>query len=198
MDDWKESKKEFYGERIQVSSEGGGYIDFSPESMSEVKNGVFKSYDEYLDVQERSSWKWRTYFALCYNSTFGSTFTGRLEKIYKARSKALFQRIMVAGLYDDGTGFYGKEDHVWMDLGPFAEYAAGDCLEFTADVYRYMKHGKGGKLIDFGLSNPESIKKVDSYRVPTDEELTEQSIRQLVCETCIFHDHCYMGITLKR
>ena len=195
MSDWTETKKENYEKQMRMNW-GKGYIDFSPESMSEVEKGAFKSYDEYLDVQERSCRECRRYFAMCYYNSYGHDFKGKLKRFDKTRGKAVFQRIMVEGMYGDGIGFYGKEDHVWMDSEPFAEYAPGDCVRFTADIYRYMKHGNDGKMIDFGLRNPEYIKKLDDYAVPTDEDLVNQQIEQLVCETCRYYDHCYMGMCI--
>lgn len=35
-------------------------------------------------------------------------------------------------------------------------YQVGDCIRLDADVYRYMKHGSGGKLIDYALENPRN------------------------------------------
>jgi len=95
----------------------------------------------------------------------------------------------------DGTGFVGKEDHVWMDADGFEEYKPEDCVLFHADIYRYMKHGNG-KLIDYGLRNPWDISRIESYEVPTDEELIDQQIRQLVCETCRYYDQCYMDFCM--
>lgn len=53
MNKWDELRNECYGkdtlERYQ-----NGRIDFSPDSMRDVENDDFKSYDEYLEVQKRS------------------------------------------------------------------------------------------------------------------------------------------------
>lgn len=38
-----------------------------------------------------------------------------------------------------------------------------------------------------------NIERVEGYSVPTDEELVDQQIEQLVCETCRCYDHCFMG-----
>lgn len=61
MNKWDELRKECYGkdtlERYQ-----NGRIDFSPDSMRDVENGDFKSYDEYLEVQKRSCDKVRQFF----------------------------------------------------------------------------------------------------------------------------------------
>lgn len=83
----------------------------------------------------------------------------------------------------------GKEDHVWIELQNFEEYEVGDCLSFTAEVYRYVKCGNG-KRIDFGLRKPGNISKIDSYELPSNEELTLQAIDQIICEVCLFREHC--------
>ncbi len=71
----------------------------------------------------------------------------------------------------------------------FENYKVGDCLTFFAEVYRYVKTGNG-KRIDFALRNPQRIKKIDSYELPTDDELMLQSIDAIICETCYLNEHC--------
>lgn len=94
------------------------------------------------------------------------------------------------GLYGDGDGFTGKEDHVWMSLTGFENYHVGDCLSFVAEVYRYIKTSRG-KMIDFGLKDPAGIRKVGEYEVPLDEQLRIQATEQIVCtDLCMFRDHC--------
>lgn len=94
-----------------------------------------------------------------------------------------------------GECFNGKEDHVWMPIEEFEEFQVGDCLEFFAETYRYLKTSNG-KQINFGLRNPSGIKKVDSYKLPSDDDLLRQSVNQIICETCMFRDHCYGGICI--
>ena len=194
MNKWDELRKECYGkdtlERYQ-----NGRIDFSPDSMQDVENGDFKSYDEYLEVQKRSCDKVRQFFELCYYHVSGSSadFKGQILRFDQQKNKVLFKRIMVNGMYGDGIGFVGKEDHVWMDRTGFELFNPGDCLWFEADIYRYMRKSDG-KLIDYGLRNPDNIEKIESYEVPTDEQLIDQQIDQLVCETCRYFDHCYLGM----
>ena len=66
-----------------------------------------------------------------------SHFKGQIEKV---KSKHVcFKRILISGIYTDGTMFDGKEDHVWMDKSDFEEYAIGDGVSFGAEVYRYVK-----------------------------------------------------------
>ena len=93
------------------------------------------------------------------------------------------------GMYSDGDGFDGKEDHVWMDKTGFEEFNVGDSISFRAEVYRYIKTGNG-KLIDYGLRNPIDIKKIEEYQLPSDDELRMQMINQMICETCYLSEHC--------
>ena len=59
----------------------------------------------------------------------------------------------------------------------------------TASRLPYVKTGNG-KRIDFALRNPQGIKKIDSYELPTDDELMLQSIDAIICETCYLNEHC--------
>lgn len=192
MSKWDDLKKAYYGKDICVNYEGG-IIDFSPDSIHKVAHGEFRSYDEYLDVQMRSCSKSRNYFEMCFYCGDACTdFKGKIDRFDPVKGKVIFKRIMVDGIYSDGTGFYGKEDHVWMDQDGFAGFQPGDCLWFSAEIYRYMRRGNG-KLIDYGLRAPAMVRKIDAYMVPTDEELIDQQINQLVCETCRYDSHCSMG-----
>ncbi|WP_456063803.1 hypothetical protein [Clostridium sp.] len=194
MSKWDELRKECYGKDI-IERYQNGRIDFSPDSMRDVENGDFKSYDEYLEVQERSCDEVRQFFELCYYRVSGAyaDFKGQILRFDQQKNKVLFKRIMVNGMYGDGIGFIGKEDHVWMDRNGFELFNPGDCLRFEADVYRYMRKS-AGKRIDYGLRNPDNIEKIEPYEVPTDEQLIDQQINQLVCETCRYFDHCYLGM----
>lgn len=185
-----------YGKNV-CAMYGKGVIDFATESMENITNGNFKSYDEYLVVQRDSCGKNRRYFEMCYYHMGGAyaDFKGKILRFDETKGKVLFKRIMLNGMYGDGTGFYGKEDHVWMDKADFEEFSVNDCVQFEADIYRYMRK-KDGKLIDYGLQNPKEIRKIESYEVPTDEELIDQQIRQLVCETCRYQEQCYFGMCI--
>ena len=108
-------------------------------------------------------------------------FAGQVEKINK--DNICFKRIYVCGMFMDGECFDGKEDHVWMSKEGFGDCQVGDCFSFFAEVYRYLKTSNG-KMIDFGLRNPDNIKKIESYELPSDDELLMQSIDQIICETC--------------
>lgn len=179
--------KHHYGEKECVLTEGG-VILFDPVSRNKLVGAEKYSYDEYLDVQFASlGKKHRAYFADCFFNVGGSCFKGQIEKIKE--NYICFKRILFSGTYTDGTMFDGKEDHVWMDKTGFEEYNIGDCVLFGAEVYRYIKTGDG-KLIDYGLRNPIDIKKIEDYKLPTDDELIAQEVDQLICETCFLREHC--------
>ena len=167
----------------------GGSIDFSRERMSDVRSSGKLSYNDYLDVQFATlGKKYRGSFQQCYYE-YPSSFKGEIEKI-TPNGKICFKRIFVTGMYHDDLSFFdGKEEHVWMDSAGFEEYKIGDCLEFFAEIYRYIKTG-GGKQLDFGLCNPQGIKLIEAYELPTDEELQAQMLSQIICETCYLSEHC--------
>lgn len=194
MSKWDELQKECYGKDTIVRCQNG-LVDFSPDSMQDVENGDFNSYDEYLEVQKYSFDKVRQFFELCYYHISGvsADFKGQILRFDQRKNKVLFKRIMVNGMYGDGIGFVGKEDHVWMNGAGFESFKPGDSLRFEADIYRYMRKSDG-KLIDYGLRRPDNIERIKSYEVPTDEQLIDQQIEQLVCETCRYFDHCHLGM----
>ena len=96
----------------------------------------------------------------------------------------------------DGDCYEGKEDHVWMDIKPFENYQEGDCLSFGGEIYRYLKT-RNGKQISFGIRVPYDISKIETYELPTDEELADQSINMIICETCYLGEQCNRGICLR-
>ena len=153
-------------------------------------NGVKVYYDEYLDIQ-RFGGNDRGWFAVCfYDGGGGADCKGQIVSINLKSDVILFKRIYVSGIYGDGTWFEGKEDHVWMSRKGFENYKVGDCLSFYAEVYKYLKTGNG-KTLDYSIRNPRGIEKIEAYDLPTDEELLRQEIGELVCETCMYTEHCY-------
>ena len=168
---WQKFKKEFWGKKLLANTEWG-LIDFDPRGKDDMVGGDTLSYDEYLDLQMQSGKKVRT------------------KRINTKKQLLCFERIFVEGLYGDGDGFSGKEDHVWMSLAGFENYRVGDCLSFKAEVYRYLKTSRG-KMIDFGLKYPVEIRKVGEYEVPSDEQLRIQAAEQIICmDLCMFRNHC--------
>lgn len=186
---WEELKQRHWEENIIVDTQEWGYIDFSPKGMNEVVGGEKLTYEEYLDAQMAIGTNIRGWLFLCYHEV-SLGFVGQIERITK--KNICFKRIYVSGMYMDGECFEGKEDHVWMSIEKFEDYQVGDCLEFSAETYRYLKTSNG-KQIDFGLRNPSGIKKVDSYKLPSDDDLLCQSINQIICESCMLRDYCCGG-----
>ena len=174
-----------YGENILVETYDG-IIDFNPEGYKDVVRADKFTYDEYIDVQIKSCHKRKEWFARCYYY-FPLGFKGCVEK--KKKDNICFERIEVEGMYPDGICFSGKEEHVWMNISGFEEYQIGDCVSFSAEVYRYVKTSNG-KQIDFALRNPEGIKKIEDYELPTDDDLLRQAIDEITCETCFLSERC--------
>lgn len=165
----------------------GGVIDYDSDAMKDVVGGENLSYPEYIEIQGRSEGKTRGAFQACfYEVALG--FKGQVER--RTRDKICFKRIYVEGMYRDGECFEGKEDHVWMDLKGFEQFKVGDSVSFGAEVYRYLKTGNG-KIIDYGLRNPQGIKAIEPYELPSDDDLLKQELDQIVCETCYLYDNCY-------
>ena len=185
MEKSKQIKNVYYGTNTCELVEGG-IVFYSHDSKDKVVGADEMTYDEYIDVQMKSLGKVRIYFLRCYmNCTMG--FKGQVEKITK--NNICFRQIFVSGMYSDGVMFDGKEDHVWVSKDGFKGFCVGDCASFFAEVYRYVKKSNG-KLIDYALRNPENIKKIEPYELPSDDELRLQEIEQIICETCFLSDHC--------
>lgn len=181
----KELIATYYGQNVMINTYDG-MIDFDPEGYHDIIGAEKFTYDDYIDVQIKSFHKTRNWFATCYyNIPLG--FNGCIEK--KTKENICFRRIRVEGMYSDGICFDGKEEHVWMNIAGFEEYQIGDYISFFAEVYRYVKTGNG-KQIDFSLRNPEGIKKIDAYELPSDDDLLEQMIAEIKCETCYLNEQC--------
>lgn len=186
---WVKTKRHYNGSKT-VLQVYGGIIDFNPDKQKDLVGGEKITYDEYLDLQMmacENKGKVRWDFAACYYY-MPLDFMGQIERI--TRKAVCFKRIYVSGMYPDGTCFDGKEEHVWIDKRGLEKYVVGDCLSFFAEPYRYIKTGNG-KQIDFGLRNPENIKKIEKYQLPSDDELMMQSINAIICETCFLNEQCY-------
>ena len=188
---WKDFVKEYRYKNYVVLSEFGA-INMSKDAMKDVFNGENLSYDEYLQVMFHSRNNRREYFESYYYDNAVCTFKGQIRGFDKKKEKVLFHYIYICGFRMDGTGYEGKEDHVWMDSKPFEEYQVGDYLSFSGEIYRYLKTGSG-KQISFGIRNPGKVSKIKSYELPTEEELFMQSIDQVICEICMYNEHCYLG-----
>lgn len=194
MDTWEDLKKEFYRKKVRLYFLDG-VIDFSPNSMKDVKNGSFKSYDEYLEIQKNSLNRQRVILEHCYYHAGLDDCYGQIERRGR-NNDVLFRKIIVN--YWEGNGIPScindKVEHVWITSPLLKNFHEGDRLKFHASVYRYMKHGHNGKQIDYGLCDPEGVLQISDYRVPTDEELKDRDsnlmIESFLCETCLYSEQC--------
>lgn len=183
--DYTETFASCYGEDTIDYTEDG-VIFFSPKTKYSVVGAEKMSYDEYIGIQINSLGQYRSAFAKCYFN-IPLEFMGQIEKL---NTKYLcFKRVFVSGMFPDGEMFDGKEDHVWIDRRGLERFKVGDCISFSAEIYRYVKTGNG-KLIDFGLRNPYGVKQIERYNLPSDEDLMQQDINWIVCETCFLSEHC--------
>lgn len=39
-------------------------------------------------------------------------------------------------------------------------------------------------------------KKMESYELPSDDDMLMQAVAQMICEVCMFNEHCYMGMCI--
>ena len=175
-----------YGSKESFQHYGGGLLNFDENAMKDIVGAEKLTYPEFIDIQIQTGKDYRGSFMLCYYyNSIG--FKGEVETFGKGT--VCFKRIYVDGMFPDGTMFEGKEDHVWMPLDGFGKLEKGDCISFFAEAYRYVKTSDGKKL-EFGLRNPDDIKKIEKYELPTDDELLEQTINQIICEGCYLYDSC--------
>ena len=188
---WKEFIEEDGHSGYIVQSEFG-IIDTSEDAMKDVCGGENLTYDEYLQALFDSRNARRTCFEYCYYSNAWCGFKGQIEGYNKKKTAVVFKRIYVSGALMDGDIYEGKEDHVWMDIKPFEKFQIGDCLSFEGEIYRYLKTGNG-KQISFGIREPYVIKKIEDYELPSDDDMIMQAVDQIICEVCMFNEHCYMG-----
>ena len=185
---FKQMVKEYYNsERVVLVD--GECIDFSQKAMSDVvTNGIKLDYNKFLNIQKNSLGKIRINLQNCYYISGYSRCTGIIAKKDDERNSVLFKKLKLE--YFEGFDcIEARESHVWVRSEIFSEFQVGDEVEFVAEVYRYLKH-KNGIILDYGLRNPEEIQKVKYYSRPTNEEPRKQFEAQLICETCLFVDHC--------
>ena len=159
--------------------------------MGDVHNGENLTYEEYLQTLYNSRNSRRHCFEYCYYSNAWCDFKGQISRFDKKKGKVIFNRIYISGGLMDGDCYEGKEDHVWMDIKPFENYEVGDCLSFRGEIYRYLKT-RNGKQISFGLREPYDISKIESYELPSDDDMIMQAVNQMICEVCMFSEYCYM------
>lgn len=191
---WKELVEEYSHSGYHLQTEFG-IIDMSNDAMKDVVGGEDLSYEEYLQAVFNSRNIRRHCFEYCYYSNAWCEFKGQISRFDKKKGKVIFNRIYISGGLMDGDCYEGKEDHVWMDIEPFGEYQEGDCLSFGGEIYRYLKT-RDGKQISFGIRKPYDISKIESYELPTDDDMIMQAVDRMICEVCMFNEHCYMGMCI--
>lgn len=175
-----------YEKNTLIQCSNGCLLFFDPSSMKDVVGIEKMTYAEYIDTQIITGNNFRGGFSICYFN-IPMEFKGKIEKFNK--NYVCFKRIYIEGMYSDGTIFESKENHVWMPIVGFENLNKEDNVSFFAEPYRYIKTGKG-KTIDFGLRNPTNISKINYYELPSDEELIDQELNLIICETCYLSEQC--------
>ena len=175
-----------YGTKASFQIPEIGIIFFDRELSKGIVGGDHLTYEDFIDLQLQTKLEFRSSFFMCWVYT-PMEFKGEVETF--ARGKICFKRIYDEYMLPDTSIHMGKEDHVWMSSEGFGKLNKGDCVSFFAEVYRYIKKSDGKKL-DYGLRNPEDIKKINKYDLPTEKELLMQEIDSMICETCDMADFC--------
>ena len=175
-----------YGTKASFQIPEIGIIFFDRELSKGIVGGNHLTYEDFIDLQLQTKLEFRSSFFMCWVYT-PMEFKGEVETF--AKGKICFKRIYVEYMLPDTSIHMGKEDHVWMSSEGFGKLNKGDCVSFFAEVYRYIKKSDGKKL-DYGLRNPEDIKKISKYDLPTEKELLMQEIDSMICETCDMADFC--------
>jgi len=133
------------------------------------------------------------YYACGGKDTAFATFKGQVSQ-FKSGQGYLFKRLSVE--FDDygwnwDDHIASSEDHVWIyDYKPFEEAGikVGDNVEFTALVYAYKRKDDSE---DYALKAPQDIKKIGEYSLPEEPEgISDSFLESLVCETCMYTNHC--------
>ena len=86
---------EYYGQKV-ILKDHDYMIDFDPDEFHKTVGAEKLTYDEYLDIQMKSSHEVRAYFKTCYyNIPLG--FKGRIER--RTKNNICFKRIFVEGMF---------------------------------------------------------------------------------------------------
>ena len=146
------------------------------------------NYDQYHDLLEKCS---RQALIAALQNYGWSPFSGEVIKIkgQKGSRNYLFKSIYFNWEYGLDV-FDGVEDHIWILNAKSLEDAnikVGDKVLFTGDIYFYERLDG---TCDAGVKNAEFIEKLDDYELPSDEELTRQAIKSVVCEVCCHSEQC--------
>lgn len=175
-----------YGTKASFQIPEVGIIFFDRELVKGIGGGEKLSYEDFIDIQIQTKLDFRSSFFMCWVYT-PMGFKGEVETF--AKDKICFKRIYDEYMLPDTTIEMGKEDHVWMSSEGFRKLNKGDCVSFSAEVYRYVKK-RDGKRLDYGLRNPEGVKKISKYDLPSEDDLIMQTIDGILCETCEMADFC--------
>lgn len=191
---WKEFVEKYSHSGYLVQSEFGA-IDTTDDAMKDVAGGENLSYEEYLQVLFNSRNIIRHCFEYCYYSNAWCDFKGGLADLIKRKARSYSIASMYLADLWMVIATKVRRTMSGMDIEPFEEYQVGDCLSFGGEIYRYLKT-KNGKQISFGIREPYDIKKIESYELPSDDDMLMQAVDQMICEVCMFNEHCYMGMCI--
>lgn len=114
-------------------------------------------------------------------------FKGTLAAI--ENGKCLLKDVVVE--WQTGLDIWtGKVDSVWVqDAIPFVaeDIAAGDAVSFSGHIVQ-CKEAKD--TLELELVDDGSVQKIESYEVPSEEQLEQQFLEQISCETCLYAEQC--------
>ena len=98
---------------------------------------------------------------------------------------------LALGLYTVSSNVYWVIPLCLAGGGFLLIRSLGEAADFSENrkPYIFLKTGSG-KQIDYAMRNPEDIRKIDAYALPSDDDLIRQEVDQMICETCLFRDHC--------
>lgn len=96
-----------------------------------------------------------------------------------------------------------KKDNVKSESN-IVEIEYGGSVDYSEQFFQAVKNKKNlshediiniqkssvGKVKDFGLRNPSGIHIIERYELPTDEELIQQLLDGIICETCFMSEYC--------
>lgn len=193
---YKEKKELKTQEKLEKAVKRDSEKDFDKiyvqEEPSVIKTmpGEFELDRIDMSMQDNARGYFLWYISAGGDKVAFGDFKGEVLKI-KEDEAILFKRIYIE--FDEMCGdvVEGKEDHVWIyDADEFFKMGVevGDCVKFNALAYAYRR--KNGS-IDFGLKAPQWIQYIHKYDLPDNDKLKLQSANRIVCETCLYSEHCY-------
>lgn len=118
-------------------------------------------------------------------------------KVIKENGKYFLINVVIDGPRTHGPYFIGGDsvieinDKKSIDTLSKTGIADGDLIHFDAIAYLCEKEDKKDWR---GLKDIDEVEKIDGYCTPTRDELINEQIRSLICEICIFKNHCYCGM----